>query len=313
MIDVSIIIVSWNTKDILRDCVTSIYAQTNCIDFEIIVVDNCSSDGTVKMLLNDFPEVIVIANKTNRGFAAANNQGMTIAKGQYYLLLNPDTLILDGAIQKTYAFAEKNRDIGVVGCQVWLDEKNIQQTCFSFPSISNLIIQKTGLRRVFHNSFIFGRVNYGWWDRKSQMDVDVVSGMYMLVRLEAVKQVGLMDESYFVYAEETDWCFRFRAAGWRCVFTPMARIVHLDGGNKSTDQASIKMFVQLQKSHLIFYRKQRGLVSWFIAKTIYTSTMFVNYCFFSLLYFLKRKNVFLKRVDQSRAALKFHLCCAEPE
>ncbi len=313
MINVSVIIVSWNTKDILRDCITSVYAQTNCIEFEVIVVDNCSSDETVEMVLNEFPQVIVIANKTNRGFAAANNQGMLIAKGHYYLLLNPDTLVLDGAIQKTYVFAEENRGIGIVGCQVWLDDQNIQQTCFSFPSISDLIIQKTGLRRFFHSSHIFGRMNYGWWDRKSPMDVDVISGMYMLVRLEAVKQVGLMDESYFVYAEETDWCFRFREVGWRCVFTPIARIVHLDGGNKSTDQISVKMFVQMQKSQLIFYRKQRGLSSWFIAKSIFISTMLVNYCLFSLLFFFKRKNSFLKRVNQSRAALKFHLFCSEPD
>ena len=311
MTDVSIIIVNWNTRDILRDCLASVYAQTRDISYELIVVDNASYDGSVGMIKNEFPEVVLIENHNNAGFAAANNQGMRIAQGRYFLLLNPDTIVLEGAIQKTVFFTDNHPDIGVVGCQVWLDEKEMQLTCFAFPSLSGFIIQKIGLRRFFPKSRLFGRINYGWWDRTSQMDVDVVTGMYMLVRREAVDQVGLMDEDYFVYAEETDWCYRFRKSGWRCVFTPEARIIHLDG--KSTSQVSIKMFVQMQKSVLIFHKKQRGLFSWLGVKLVYIFSMLSQYISFSSLLFFHKQDTFQKKCDQAIAALKFHLLGMEPK
>jgi hypothetical protein len=312
MTDVSIIIVNWNTRDILRDCLKSIYSQINNISYELIVVDNASTDGSATMVKKEFPKVILIENFRNAGFAAANNQGMQIATCRYFLLLNPDTIILDGAIQKTVMFADEHTDIGVLGCQVWLNEKEIQQTCFSFPSLPGLIFQEAGLRRLFPQSHFLGRSNYGWWDRRNEMDVDVVSGMYMLVRREAVNQVGLMDEDYFVYAEETDWCYRFWKAGWRCTFTPKARIIHLDGGSKSTAQISKKMFVQMQKSMLIFYKKQKGCGSWLCAKSIFLLSMLFKYLIFTVLSFFKKNNSFYKKSQQTLAALMFHLLRIEP-
>ena len=139
------------------------------------------------------------------------------------------------------------------------------------------------------------------------MDVDVVSGMYMLLRKEAVNQVGLMDEAYFVYAEETDWCFRLSKAGWRRVFYPDAKILHLDGGKKSTEQVSIKMFVQFQKSILVFYRKNRGVISWFIAKSIFIFTLSLQLIYFLFLNQISDKNKYVKRINQNISALKFHL------
>jgi len=313
MTDVSIIIVNWNTRDILRGCLRSVYTQTQDIKFEVIVVDNASSDNSAEMVTQEFPQVTLIANAENRGFAKANNQGMRIASGRYVLLVNPDTIVLEGAIQKTVSFADKYSDIGVLGCQVWLNEKDIQQTCFSFPSIFGLIMQEAGLRGLFPQSRFFSRVKYGWWDRTTQMDVDVVSGMYMLVRREAIEQVGLMDEDYFVYAEETDWCYRFWKAGWRCVFTPEARIIHLDGGSKSTAQISVRMFVQHQKSLLIFYKKQRGRATWVIAKMCYIFSMLLRSFAFSCLSYFNKNSTFSKKTDQSLAALRFNLFGVEPK
>ncbi len=312
-LDVSVIIVSWNTRDILRDCLRSVFEQTHEIAFEVIVTDNASHDGTVDMIRQEFPQVIVIANKDNRGFAAANNQAMEIAKGRYVLLLNPDTLVLDGAIQKSVAYADEHSDIGVLGCQVWLNEQEIQRTCFSFPSAVSLIFQKLGFRRLFPRSRIFGRVDYGWWDRDTIMDVDVVSGMYMLVRQEAMEKVGMMDEDYFVYAEETDWCFRFKKAGWRCVFWPFARIIHLDGGNKSTDLVKVKMYVQMQKSMLIFYKKQRGVFAWVTVKGLYILSLLIRYGVFGISSLIKRDDKSGRIITQCRAGLKFHLFGVEPD
>lgn len=313
MTDVSIVVVNWNTRDVLLNCLASVYAQTQGIDFELILVDNASSDGSAEMVREEFPQVILIANSENRGFAAANNQGMQIAQGRYVLLLNPDTIVLDQAIPKTIAFADRNMDIAVVGCQVWLNETEIQQTCFSFPSLSSIFFKETGLRRLFPKSRIFGKADYGWWDRKSQMDVDVVSGMYMLVRRDAIKQVGLMDEDYFVYAEEADWCSRFWKAGWRCVFIPGARIIHLDGGGKSTAQTSTKMFVQHQKSLLLFFKKQQGVISWVAVKFLLIFSMSFRYVVFFALGLIKRDEYYSTKANQSLAVLRFGISGNEPK
>lgn len=312
-VDVSIIIVNWNTRDLLRDCLESIYAQTQSISFETIVIDNASSDGSTEMIRQKFPQVIRIENQENRGFAAANNQGMQISKGRYVLLLNPDTIVLDGAIQKAVEYAESHPDAAVVGCQVWLNENEIQKTCFAFPSFQTALFRAIGLEKLFPKSVLFGREKMGWWDRTSDRDVDVVSGMFMLVGRAAIAQVGLMDEAYFVYAEETDWCYRFRKAGWRCVFTPSARIIHRDGGGKSTEQISVKMYVQQQKSLLIFYRKQRGWLSWVIARTVYIISAIIRYISFSILSVFKKNSAYSQKSAQSLAALKFHLFGVKPE
>jgi GT2 family glycosyltransferase len=311
--DVSVIIVNWNVCDILRNCLHSVYEETKDIKFEVIVIDNASIDNSVEMIKSEFPQVTLIQNNENRGFAAANNQGMKIALGRYVLLLNPDTIVLDGAIQKTVAYADANPDIGVTGCQVWLNENEIQKTCFSFPSVYRLLLQKTGLIRLFPHSRFFSKDIYGWWDRTTPMEVDVVSGMYMLVRREAIEQIGLMDEAYFVYAEETDWCYRFKKAGWRCFFTPIARIIHLDGGSKSTEKISVRMFVQQQKSLLIFYRKNLGVISWMEAKIIYIFAMLVRYSIFLFGNLINQNDKSSKKAAQSLAALKFHIAGVYPE
>jgi len=311
--DLSIIIVSWNTRDILRECLRSVYQETREISFEVIVIDNASSDSSAGMVKEEFPQVFLIENTANKGFAAANNQGMEIAGGRYLLLLNPDTIVLDGAIQKAIYYADSHSDVAVVGCQVWENETTVQQTCFRFPSVLSLLMQKSGLCRLFPRSRLFGREKMAEWGRDTEREVDVVSGMFMLVRREAIDQVGLMDEDYFVYAEETDWCWRFWKAGWRCVFTPVARIIHRDGGSKSTEKISIKMFVQQQKSLLIFHRKQLGRFSWITAKAIYVLTMLVRYLGFSVLSLCKQDDKASKKAVQSLAALKFHLFGIEPK
>lgn len=311
-IDVSVLVVSWNTCEILQNCLQSIYDQTKNISFEVIVIDNCSSDGSAKMVRTVFPRATLIENNGNSGFAKANNQGMAIAKGKYVLLLNPDTVVLEGAIQKAFSYAEDHVGAAVVGCQVWLNEEEIQQTCFAFPSVWGILVMKLGLRRLFPRSRVFGWIDYGDWDRKKERVVDVVSGMFMLVRQTAIDQVGVMDEDYFIYAEETDWCCRFHRAGWQCLFTPIARIIHLDGGNKSTDLVKTKMYVQMQKSILIYLRKQRGRLSWCTAKGIYIFSMLLRYVCNLGMSCAGNAKASRKRA-QSLAALRYHFSGREPD
>ena len=280
---------------------------------QVIVVDNASSDGSAGMVGSEFPQVSLIANAANRGFAAANNQGLRCAKGRYLLLLNPDTLILDRAIDKAVAFLDQELDIGVMGCQVLETPQRIQRTCFAFPSPVNILLEQTALSSAFPHSRIFGRAWMGWWDRTSLRDVDVVSGMFMLVRRTAMEHVGLMDEAYFVYAEEADWCYRFWKVGWRCVFAPVAQIIHLDGGGNSTRLASARMYVQLQKSLLYFHRKHYGWMAWMAVRFLYACSSAARVLSFGVLALLKRAETVRHRRNQAVAALKYQLFGVQPQ
>jgi GT2 family glycosyltransferase len=311
--DVSIVIVNWNTRDLLRGCLQSIYGETRTISFEIIVVDNASGDGSCEMVSCEFPMVKVIRNRTNQGFAAANNQAMRVARGRFILLLNPDTVILDGAVQRSLQHAESHPDVAVVGCQVRLSRDEIQQTCFSFPTPWHLFLVNTKLSAFFPHVGWLARPTLSDWDRRSERDVDVVSGMYMLVRRGAIEQVGFMDESYFVYAEEADWCYQFRKHGWRCVFAPNAQIIHLDGGGKSTRQVSTKMYVQMQKSLLHFQRKNAGIIAYVVVKTMYVVSNAVRAATWSLVRHVRSSALANANAARAIAALRFHLTGVEPK
>ncbi|HUV41736.1 MAG TPA: glycosyltransferase family 2 protein [Sedimentisphaerales bacterium] len=254
--DVSIIIVNWNTRDILKDCLNSIYRHTDGIGFEVIVVDNGSEDGSCGMVKDYFPNVVLIENPQNRGFAAANNQAMRIARGRNVLLLNSDTLVLDGAIVKTVAFADANPAAAVVGCRVLDRNGTVQQSCFMFPSITNLILAVTYLYKLFPRSRFFARERMGWWDGNDVRQVDAVAGCFMLVARRAIEQTGMMDERFFMYGEETDWCYRFKQAGWKVMFTPDGEIIHL--GAQSTRKSEAEMLIELRMSILKFFEKHRG-------------------------------------------------------
>lgn len=257
-VDVSLIIVSWNTYDILRDCLKSVFQQTKEIDFEVIVVDNASIDNSAEMIKKDFPQVILIENSENRGFAAANNQGMAIAKDWYVLLLNSDTIVLDDAIAKTVSFADAHPQAAVVGCRVLNPDLTLQPTCFMFPSILNMLLSTTYLYKLFPKNKFFGRERMTWWDRSDVREVDVATGCFMLVRREAIDEVGVMDEQFFVYGEETDLCYRFKQAGWQILFTPCAEIIHLHAA--SSKQVRPVMTLQLRGSILLFLKKHKGRV-----------------------------------------------------
>ncbi len=255
-LDVSIVIVNWNTRDILRYCLQSIYEQAGEVGFEVIVIDNASSDDSTEMVRTEFPQVCLIENSENKGFAAANNQGLALAKGRYVLLLNSDTVILDNAIAKTVAFAEDNPDAAAVGCRVLNQDRTLQQTCFMFPSILNMILSSSYLYKLFPSGRFFGRERMTRWDRSNVCEVDVVTGCFLLMRRDAMEQVGPMDERFFMYGEETDWCYRSKQAGWKIIFTPHAEIIHL--GGESSKQVATRMILLRRGSRLLFFKKHKG-------------------------------------------------------
>ncbi len=252
--DVSIIIVSWNTRELLERCLYSIYRQCKRANFEIIVVDNASKDGSAEMVRDKFNEVVLIENERNRGFAAANNQGIARAKGRFVLLLNSDTVILGDAISKAVELMPS--DAAVLGVRVLNADGMLQPTCFMYPSLSNLFLSSTYLYKMFPRSKFFGRERMSWWGRDDMREVEVVTGCFMLVRSKAIERVGRLDERFFVYGEETDWCYRFAIAGWKVMFSPEAEIIHYGGA--STTQAASAMILQLRGSILLFIKKHRS-------------------------------------------------------
>ena len=271
MVDVSIIIINWNTKQLLQDCLESVYEQagdadSNGVNYEVIVVDNASTDGSKEMIKSCFPNVVLIENDKNRGFAAANNQGIAVAGGRYVLLLNSDTIVLGDCLAKITGFADANPRAGVVGCRVLNPDRSLQPTCFMFPSVLNMLLSSTYLYKLFPGNRFFGRERMTWWDRNDVREVDVVTGCFMLVRREAIEKVGFMDERFFMYAEETDWCYRFKTSGWKVMFSPVGEIIHY--GGQSSRQVPVAMIVQLRLSILMFIRKHYGGLSHFIARLL---------------------------------------------
>ena len=268
ILDVSIIIVNWNTRDLVSDCLRSIYDHVCDIAFEIIVIDNHSTDDSAEMIKNKFPQVRLIENPINRGFAAANNQGIAMAKGRYVLLLNSDTVLLDNAIARTVAFADSCPQAGIVGCRVLNADKTLQRTCFMFPSLLNLLLSSSYLYKLFPGSRFFGRERMTWWSADDVRKVDVVSGCFMLVRQNAINEVGLMDESFFMYAEETDWCYRFKEAGWKVIFAPIGEILHL--GGQSSRKVREEAMIQLRLSILKFIGKHHSRMKLRLARLLTT-------------------------------------------
>jgi len=252
--DLSIIIVNYNTKIYLKDCLESLYKTTRGITLEVIVVDNGSLDGSPEMIEKDFPDVKLIKNEKNLGFTKANNQGISMATGEFILLLNSDTVLNEGSITPALKYMRENPDIGIIGCKHLNEDGTIQPSCFHFPNIMTLLWDLTLLSKLFPKSRIFGRYAMTYWDYNSTMEVDRVMGSYLMVSRKVVDKIGLLDEDFFIYEEETDWCYRAKKAGLKVVFFHESTIIHL--GGKATADTFFR--VEGIRSMHKFYKKHYG-------------------------------------------------------
>jgi GT2 family glycosyltransferase len=307
-LDVSVVVVNWNTRDILRDCLRSIFVETKRVTCEVVVIDNGSSDGSAEMVAAEFPAVRLIRNADNRGFAAANNQGMVGARGRYVLLLNSDTVVLEDAISKAVAFAEGHPDAAVVGCRAVFPDGRLQQNCFLFPSLLNLALSLTHLALVFPRSRFFGRGRLTWWDYATPREVDVVAGCFMLVRRAAIDQVGPMADRFFMYSEDTEWCWRFRQAGWRVLYTPDAVIIHLMGA--SSAQCASDMRVLERRSLLMLLEQRSGNAVSVVANGMFLAAAFARLAVLGVRRLAGGSAVAgaaRRQWPQAVAALRFHL------
>ena len=249
--DLSIIIVNWNTRHLLCQCIDSLTQTLKKIDAEIFVVDNGSTDGSVAAVRERFPGVRLIENPVNIGFARANNQAISVSNGEYLLLLNPDTRVKDEAIPTMLSFMSSHVRAGLVGAQLLNADGSKQNSIANFPSLTTELLNKSLLRRLFPEKFPGKERDY-----PSPVEVDSVIGACMLVRRETVEQVGLLDEGYFLFLEETDWCFRVKKAGWKIYHIPEAEIFHFQG--KSAEAQKAKARIEYYRSRYHYFRKNRG-------------------------------------------------------
>lgn len=267
-IDLSIVIVSFNVRDLLEACLRSI-RETAREDLhqEIIVVDNASLDGSVHMVRQRYPEVHLIANSENRGFAAANNQGIRESRGRYVLLLNPDTEVLDDALARMIAFLDTHPTFGAVGPQLLYPDGSLQHNAFRFPGVLQTFFDFFPIHQRLLDSRLNGRYPRAWYARGEPFPIDHPLGACLMVRRATIEQVGMLDEEFFMYCEEIDWCWRMRKAGWQIACVPRARVIHHVGASAS--QFRDAMFVALWRSRFRLYEKhlspwRRRLIAWIV-------------------------------------------------
>lgn len=253
----SIVIVNWNTKDLLIQCLRSIPHELREVRLEIFVVDNGSTDGSKEVVRAEFPEAILIDNPSNLGFARANNQALRLSKGDYILLLNPDTQMKEGTIETLKTFMDCHPEAGAVGAQLLNPDGSRQNSIANFPSLATELLNKSLLRLLFPARFPGKERTYS-----EPIEVDSVIGACMMVRREAIEQVGLLDEEYFLFLEETDWCYRMRKAGWKIYHIPKAEVIHFQGKSAEKDKKRAK--VEYYRSRYQYFRKNRGSWQWLI-------------------------------------------------
>jgi GT2 family glycosyltransferase len=252
--DLSIIIVNWNTRDLLAQCLESVYAYPPAGDFEVIVVDNASTDGSAAMVHERFPQVVLIENGENMGFALANNQAIGRSHGRHVLLLNPDTVVQSGALDVLVRFLDEHPDAGAAGSMLLNPDGTLQPSCHPAPTLGREMWRLAHLDRL-HPVALYRMQE---WPADRPRLVDTVQGASLIVRREVIEQVGPLDDSYFMYSEEVDWCERIREAGWNVYWVPGSRVVHL--GGQSTRQVGTPMFLQLYRGKLQYFRKHHGAV-----------------------------------------------------
>ena len=251
-IDLSIVIVNWNTRDLLAQCLESIQAYPPGVPYEVWVVDNASADGSAAMVRARFPWVYLIQNEQNVGFAVANNQAIRGSRGRNVVLLNSDTRVRPGALGALVAFVQAHPRAGAVGARILNGDGSLQ------PSCHPMLAPGREFWRLLFLEGIWPRATYPMqrWDLETPRQVEAIKGACLLLRREALDQVGLLDEGYFMYTEEVDLCYRLARAGWELWWVPQAEVVHHQA--QSSRQAAERMYLQLYRSKVLFYRKFGG-------------------------------------------------------
>jgi GT2 family glycosyltransferase len=252
--DISIIILSYNTCELTLNAIASVYDSETSFSYEIIVVDNLSSDSSVAEIRNRYPSVIMVENPSNDGFSKGNNIGIKSAVGRYILLLNSDTIIGSDTLQTMVAFMDRNLSVGAAGCKIILPDGSLDKACKrGFPTPSASFYYAFGISKLFPNVPRFNQYQLGYLDPDQDYAVDCLVGAFMLVRRQAIDQVGLLDEDFFMYGEDIDWCYRIKQGGWEIHYYPHTQIVHHKGA--SSRRKPFKIIYEFHRAMYLFHRK----------------------------------------------------------
>ena len=262
--DLSVVIVNYQTFDLTKNAINSILEYDYTFSYEIIVVDNASSDDSLSKLEDNFKDKVkFIASAENNGFAAGNNQALAIAKGRYILLLNSDTIVLEDTLENIYSYMEKHSDVGACGCRVLLENGELDKACKrSFPNVKNSFF------RLFHVPTKSKDANYNLDNLPDDeiYEIDCLTGAFMFIKSEALNEVGFLDETFFMYGEDIDLCYRIKKAGWKIVYYGKSKITHFKGSSSKKKRS--KLIYEFYHAMYIYYKKHHASESSFIVNIV---------------------------------------------
>jgi GT2 family glycosyltransferase len=256
MADFTFAIVSWNTKDLLRNCLQSVLTESGDFDVQILVADNGSEDGSADMVADEFPRATLVRHDRNLGFAAAHESLFSLSRGRYHVLVNSDVRVEPGCLRSVDERMRADGRIGVLGPQIIGPDGGIQTSCRRFPSLRRQLVEATGIGRLFPRSRLFNGYKMGDFDHRSTRGVDQVMGSFFVIRRSVLEEVGHLDTRFFMYYEEVDYCLRTHRAGYNVFFDPAARVRH--EGGASSDKVRVPTIRRQMRSMHHYFRKHRG-------------------------------------------------------
>jgi hypothetical protein len=300
----SIVIICWNDLKVVSNCLRSIFEETRDIDFEVIMSDNGSTDGSVDYVRKHFPRVRVVENGANLGFAKGNNVGIRVAQGEYVLILNPDTIIQKRALEKLVAYADRHPEAGAFGCRVLNPDGSFQNPARPIPRISGYFVATLCLRRLAHLSQMFASDLYPGWEGRSERAIGFQSGCCILLRGDLLRQLGGFDERFFYHFEEADLCFRVWKSGSSILFNPGAEITHL--GGQSVGRFPIRFALETYRSGYRFFYKHYGLKGLVRIRRVYVLGLCVRRLGYGLCNLLKPSEALGNRLKMYQVAIAWN-------
>ena len=303
-VKLSIVIISWNDLKYIADCIRSIYAERLTMEFEIIVTDNGSTDGSLDFIGENFPQVRTVANGANIGYGPGNNAGFNVAVGEYVLILNPDTLICPGTLNKLVQYADRHPEAAGFGCRAKYPNGVLQNPAQPTPTVRGQLLAALNLRWLGRFSRHLIADTYAGWDRRSEREIGYQAGMIMLVRRAILKKVGGFDERFFHQFEDADLGYRIWQTGNSILYCPDAEIIHIGGANRGT--YPIKVLLETQRSRYKFFHKHYGMESAKRIRRVALIEYGLRYVLFSGSRLLKMKDASDERAKAYAVILKWH-------
>lgn len=311
-VDVSFVIVSWNAREFLRQCLASITADACRFPFEVVVVDNASRDGSAAMVAENFPEVKLIRSEENLGFAKGNNLGMSVSTGRFLCLINSDVKLLPGCVSGLVDYLEGNPEVGMIAPRILGSDGALQRSRRGFPTLWNMFCRAIALDTLFPRAGLFCGYEMTHVDDRRIANAEVLSGCFWMIRRAALERVGGLDEGFFMYAEDTDWCLRFRKHGLRTVYFPDVEAIHYGGASSSN--SPVRFFIERHRADIQCWRKHHSSLSSAAFTAILTSHLVLRCFGFALACALTlgRNRTYAEKMKRNLACLVWMISRTNP-